>query len=316
MADRHKYTDERRDDMLTTIAQIIEMASDHQGNRIAVAAAHDEDVIKAIISGRNMNIVEPLLIGDEVKIRYILKFLGETPESYQIFPAENDADSAAKAVALVREGRAGILMKGILSTDALMRSVLNSETGIRTGDLISHIMMYETEFYSKLLFLTDGGVNTYPDLEGKAHILENAARVLRALGYDRIHASCVCGSEVVDSKIKSTLDAYDLSRMKNRWEPYGMSVLGPVGLDMALSIEACLHKNYKGEGIGDADILLMPNYEMGNGIGKAFTLCGAKNAGIVIGAGVPIILVSRSDSALSKLASIALGCVLSKTNIW
>ena len=146
-----------------------------------------------------------------------------------------------------------------------------------------------------MLVLTDGGVNTFPDLEKKADILENAAMVLQALGYEHINASCVCGAEQVNPKVQSTVDADALSKMTDRWAKYNMDVCGPVALDLAVSEEACRHKHYTAPGAGKADILL------GN----------AKNAGIILGAKVPIVLVSRADSAYSKLASIALGSVLS-----
>jgi phosphate butyryltransferase len=208
------------------------------------------------------------------------------------------------------EGRAGFLMKGLLGTATLMRAVLNKEHGLRTGRLISHVMLYEPRGH-KMMALTDGGMNTFPDLEKKAGILENAAMVMKALGYETINTACICGAEVVDPKIPSMVDAQALTEMTERWAPYNMNVYGPVGLDLAVSKEACHHKKYIAVGGGEADILLVPTYEVGNGIGKAMSLFGeAKNAGIIVGAKVPIVLVSRSDSAETKLASIALGAVV------
>ena len=160
---------------------------------------------------------------------------------------------------------------------------------------------------------SDGGVNTFPDLEKKADILENAAMCFQALGYETINAACICGAEQVNPKIQSTVDADALAHMTDRWAKYHMNVCGPVALDLAVSPEACRHKHYSAPGAGMADILLVPNYEVGNGIGKAAGLFGhAKNAGIILGAKVPIVLVSRSDSAYSKLASIAAGSVLAE----
>ena len=203
-------------------------------------------------------------------------------------------------------------MKGILGTADLMHAVFNKEHGLRTQHLTTHCMLYEIPALGRMLVLTDGGVNTFPDLEKKADILENAAMVLQALGYEHINASCVCGAEQVNPKVQSTVDADALSKMTDRWAKYNMDVCGPVALDLAVSEEACRHKHYTAPGAGKADILLVPNYEVGNGIGKAANLFGnAKNAGIILGAKVPIVLVSRADSAYSKLASIALGSVLS-----
>ena len=193
----------------------------------------------------------------------------------------------------------------------LMRAVFNKEHGLRTSHLTTHCMFYEIPALGKMVILTDGGVNTFPDLEKKAEILENAAAVLQALGYEHINAACICGAEQVNPKVQSTVDADALSKMTDRWAKYNMDVCGPVALDLAVSKEACQHKHFSAPGAGDADILLVPNYEVGNGIGKAASLFGgAKNAGIILGAKVPIVLVSRSDSAESKLASIAAGSVL------
>jgi phosphate butyryltransferase len=232
---------------------------------------------------------------------------------------ETDADteSAAVAVALCAEGKADFLMKGILSTADLMRAVFKRDSGLRTGRLTSHCMIYQIPAYNKLLMMTDGGVNTFPDLEKKADILENGAMALRAMGYEKIYASCICGAETINPKVQSTLDAVELSNMKDRWAPYNMTVIGPVALDLAVSKEACRHKRFEAEGAGEADIILVPNYEVGNGIGKATSLFGgSRSAGFIMGARVPIVLVSRSDNADSKMASIAAGSVLAANLNW
>ncbi len=296
--------------MIHSIEAILNTAGQMgQMRTIAVAAAHDEAVLQAVVEARRQKIAQSVLCGKEGVIREILEQLGEDSSNYGILSAESDMDCAAVSVQAVREGRADFLMKGLLGTGTLMRAVVDREKGLRTGRLISHVMLYELPG-QRLLALSDGGMNTFPDLEKKADILENTARVLRALGYEKMYAACVCGAETVDPKVQSTLDADALSQMTERWAAYGMQVFGPVGLDLALSEDACHHKHYYADGGGKADILLVPTYEVGNGIGKALSLFGgAKNAGIIVGAKVPIVLVSRSDSADSKLASIALGAV-------
>ena len=174
-------------------------------------------------------------------------------------------------------------------------------------------MLFETPGYHKMILMSDGGMNTFPDFDKKVQILDNAAGVLHKLGYERIHAACVCGAETVNPKIQSTVDAYELSQMTETWQKYNMDVIGPVSVDLALSREACEHKHFTAPGAGDADLLLVTNYEMGNAIYKtALCLTGCRAAGLIIGARVPIILVSRSDSADSKLASIALGAVIAR----
>lgn len=299
--------------MINTINGILEAAKGGKTGVIAVAAAHDQPVIEAVVEARKEGIATPILVGHVDEIKDMLSGLGENPTDYEIVAGDSDTDCAAKAVALCAEGKANFLMKGILGTADLMRAVFNKEHGLRTSHLTTHCMFYEIPAYGKMVILTDGGVNTFPDLDKKAEILENAAMVLHALGYESINAACICGAEVVNPKIQSTVDADALAHMTERWSKYNMNVCGPVALDLAVSKEACHHKHYAAPGAGDADILLVPNYEVGNGIGKAASLFGnAKNAGIILGAKVPIVLVSRADSAESKLASIAAGSVLAQ----
>lgn len=301
---------------MRTIAEIIEAAQGYASGRIAVAAAHDADVLKAVVEAKRRRIAEPILVGHGDAIRSILEELGENPSDYEIIQADTDVDCAQKAVECVSAGKANFLMKGLLNTPDIMRAVLKPEAGLRTGKLISHVMMYEPKGH-RMMGLTDGGMNTFPDLDKKAEILENAARVFKALGYDEINAACICGAEVVNPKIQSTVDAKTLSEMTDRWAPYHMNVYGPVGLDLAVSEAACRHKHYEAKGAGQADILLVPSYETGNGIGKAMSIFGgAMNAGIVVGAKVPIVLVSRADSAEVKLASVALGAVVARGLKW
>ena len=299
--------------MIRTINGIIEAAKGGQPGVIAVAAAHDQPVIEAVVAARKEGIATPILVGHVSEIEEMLRGLGEDPAGYAIVAGDSDADCAAKAVALCAAGKANFLMKGILGTADLMRAVFNKEGGLRTDHLTTHCMFYEIPALGRMVILTDGGVNTFPDLDKKAEILENAAMCFKALGYTAINAACICGAEVVNPKIQSTVDADALSKMTDRWSKYNMNVYGPVALDLAVSREACHHKHYTAPGGGEADILMVPNYEVGNGIGKAATLFGgAKNAGIILGAKVPIVLVSRADSAESKLASIALGTVLAE----
>ncbi len=203
-------------------------------------------------------------------------------------------------------------MKGILQTADIMRAVLDKEIGLRTENLISHVMVYEVPSYEKLIYLTDGGMNVAPDLDQKVQILENAVKVTKAMGLEKTYASVLAGAETVNPKIPATVDAKAIADMKEKWDGLGVSVLGPVALDLAISKEACKHKKYTGEGAGEADILLVPYYEVGNALGKSLTyFAGGKSAGIIMGAKVPIVLVSRADSAESKLYSIALGGVIS-----
>ena len=192
--------------MINTINGILEAAKGGKTGVIAVAAAHDQPVIEAVVEARKEGIATPILVGHVDEIRTMLSGLGENPDEYQIIAGDSDTDCAAKAVALCADGKANFLMKGILGTADLMRAVFNKEHGLRTSHLTTHCMFYEIPAYGKMVILTDGGVNTFPDLDKKAEILENAAMVLQALGYETINAACICGAEVVNPKIQSTVD--------------------------------------------------------------------------------------------------------------
>jgi phosphate butyryltransferase len=230
---------------------------------------------------------------------------------YEIVNELDLIQTAKKSVELVRNGKGDFLMKGLLQTADIMRAVIDKEFGLRTDNLISHVMVYETPAYEKLIYLTDGGMNVAPNLEQKVQILENAIKVCKGMGMDKIYASCIAGAETVNPKISATVDAKAIADMKDKWEALGVVVEGPVALDLAISTEACAHKGYKGEGGGNADIILVPYYEVGNALGKSLTyFAGAQSAGIIMGAKVPIVLVSRADSSETKLLSIALGSII------
>lgn len=297
--------------MIKNIEELRTAAKEGTPGIIAVAAAHDDVVIEAIVAARKEGLVTPILVGHVDVIRGMLADLGEDPDTYEMIAAEEDTECAALAVSLCAEGKADFLMKGLVGTADIMRAVFKKEGGLRTGRLTSHTMLFQLAEGDRFILMTDGGLNTFPTLEQKADILENAAMVLQALGYDKIYASCICGAENINPKIQSTVDADALSKMTDRWAKYNMTVIGPVALDLALSKEACHHKRFEAEGAGEADIILMPNYEMGNGIYKsAAHFANIRSAGNIVGAKVPIVLVSRSDNADSKISSIALGRVL------
>lgn len=301
--------------MIKNFNELLEAAKKQGVMRLAVAAAQDADVLKAVAEAKEMGLVEPILVGDQEKIIEIMSKLNITSELYEIIHEPDLIQAARKSVELVSSGEAEFLMKGILQTADILKAVLDKEIGLRTENLLSHVMVYEVPSYHKLLFLTDGGMNVAPDLNQKVQILENAIAACKSLGMERINAACITGAEVVNPKIQATVDAKAIADMKDKWDAMGVSVIGPAALDLAISKEACEHKGYNAEGAGDADILLVPYYEVGNGIGKSLTyFAGAKSAGLIMGAKAPIVLVSRADTAEAKLLSIALGSLISGQN--
>ena len=294
--------------------KLLSVASSLKGEHtMAVVRADDEDVLDAVVDAQEAHMARSILIGDTAKIQRILEKHRIDWRDYTILQEDNDVRAAKLGVQLVRQGKADILMKGLIGTSTLMREVVSPERGIRTGALLSHLMFYEPAGY-KLLCVTDGGINTFPDLEKKKQILAHAAQVFQKFNHDHITAACICGAETVNPKIASTVDAQALSAMNDHWQRmYHMTVYGPVGLDLAISKAAVAHKHYPAAYAGDADILLVPNYEVGNAIGKAMSVFAhARNAGVVVGARAPIALVSRSDSVESRLNSIALCCLLAE----
>jgi len=284
--------------------------------KLVVVASHDKEVLEAVVESSKMGITEPILIGDKEKTLEIAKEKGLDISGYKIID-EKDLNIAAEiGVRMISNGEANFIMKGLVDTSILLKAVLNKEWGLRTQSLLSHVMLYQIPSYNKLIYLTDGGMNLQPTLEDKAKIIENAVLVAKALGRHEVKVACLAAKEKVDPKMIATVDANEL---KLRYEEgkfsEGTIVDGPMALDLAVSADSAAIKGYKSLVAGDADILLVPNIEMGNGIGKSITyFADGKSAGIVMGAKVPIVLVSRADDHETKLYSIALGSIVAAHN--
>ena len=283
---------------------------------LSVAAAHDEEVLLAIKSAVEMEIITPILIGEENKIREISKEINFDLSKFKIINKETIEECAETAVKLVSSGEADFVMKGLLDTSVILKAVLNKEWGLRTDSLLSHVMVYEVPSYDKLLVTTDGGMNIEPDYDQKVKILKNAIEATKPLGLKHIKVACLAAKEKVNSKMQATVDARALQEAGERGE-FGkdVTVEGPLAFDLAVSKEAAKVKGFKSKVSGETDIMLMPTIEVGNGIGKALTyFAGAKSAGIIMGAKAPIVLVSRADSHESKLYSIAYGALIAGHN--
>ena len=283
---------------------------------LSVAAAHDEEVLLAIKSAVEMEIITPILIGEENKIREISKEINFDLSKFKIINKGTIEECAETAVKLVSSGEADFAMKGLLDTSVILKAVLNKEWGLRTDSLLSHVMVYEVPSYDKLLVTTDGGMNIEPDYDQKVKILKNAIEATKPLGLKHIKVACLAAKEKVNSKMQATVDARALKEAGERGE-FGndVTVEGPLAFDLAVSKEAAKIKGFKSKVSGETDIMLMPTIEVGNGIGKALTyFAGAKSAGIIMGAKAPIVLVSRADSHESKLYSIAYGALIAGHN--
>lgn len=282
--------------------------------KLVVVVANDEQVIEAVNEAREAAIIEAVLIGNKQEIVNILDKKKIKQDLFEIID-ENDMEVAAElGVKMISEGKADFIMKGLIDTGVLLKAVLNKEWGLRTDSLLSHVMVYEVSAFPKLLYLTDGGMNLEPSIEQKKMIIENAALVARALGNETVKVAALAAKEKVNPKMIATVDAAALKKQYENGDfSEGIIVDGPLALDLALSKEAAKVKGFKSEVAGDVDVLLVPNIEMGNGIGKTITyLAGGKSAGVVMGAKAPIVLVSRADDHESKLYSIALGSIVAR----
>lgn len=285
--------------------------------RLVVVAAEEENVLIAVDDAYKNGIIIPILIGDEEAIKELAKKNDIDISNYTLISSNSFEESARIAVKLVSENKADFLIKGLLDTSILLKQVLNKEYGLTTNKLLSHVMVYEVPTYKKLIFLTDGGMVTYPDVNQKKDIILNATTVCKSLGYEEIKVACLAAKEKVNPKMPATVDAGELKEMYlNKKFDDGIIIEGPISLDLAISKESAIIKRYESPVTGDADILLVPNIEMGNGIGKAITFFAkGLSAGVIMGAKKPIVLVSRSDSYEAKYYSILLGAIISQSKI-
>jgi phosphotransacetylase len=256
-------------------------------------------------------LIVPLLVGPSGRIAETAKAAGIDLGNLEIIDAPNSIDSAAKAVGLIREGKAEILMKGSLHTDELMGAVVSREGGLRTSRRISHAFVMDVPTYHKVLIVTDGAINIAPTLEDKADICQNAIDLAISLGLEKPKVAILCAVETVTSKMPATIDAASLCKMAERGQIKGGILDGPLAFDNAISKHAAEIKGIVSKVAGDPDILLAPDLEAGNILAKQLSfLANADSAGLVLGARVPIILTSRADSVRARVASCAIAMLV------
>lgn len=280
---------------------------------IALAAADDPAAIAAVRQAYDMGFARAILCGDAMRIKTAADKAGIDIGVFEIVHADTDIDAAIAAVALVREGRADILMKGLIHTADILRAVLNRETGIRGPDgLLSHVAVMYSPSRNRRLFLTDIAMVMYPDLDSKIKLIRNAVALAHSMGLSCPRVAPLCAVETLNPAMQATVDA-DVLRQKNlAGEIADCIVSGPLAFDVAVSDVAARAKGISGPVAGDADILLFHNIEAGNNTVKAMVQFGDWIfGGLVLGAAAPIVVNSRSDSDISKLYSIACACRLS-----
>lgn len=292
--------------MIHSFQELIESVS-NADRRIAVAVAQDEEVLLAVRKAADLGIAVPILVGNEAEIRRVAEGCGVSISGMRILDEPDKTEACRKAVKLVRDGEADVVMKGIVDTAVILKAVLDKEIGLRDSPVLSHVALFGVPGYDRLFYVTDAAMCIAPDVEQKAHIIGNAVKVAHALGNENPIVTCLCAVEKVNPKMQATLDAAELVERNKRGEITGCTVCGPLALDNAISEEAAKHKGITDPNAGKSDILLVPFIEAGNILYKSLTyMARAQSAGMIVGAKAPVVVTSRADSDETKLHSIAL----------
>ena len=291
--------------------QLVARAQAHAPVKVAVAHPCDQVSLESVAEAARLRLIEPILVGPADRIREIAASHNIDISKFEIVDAEYSQDSAARAVELVREGKAEALMKGSLHTDELMGAVVKRDTGLRTSRRISHCFVMDVPDHDQPLIITDAAVNIAPDLKTKVDITQNAIDLAHALGAKEVRVAVLSAMDSVNPDVPSTLEAAALCKMADRGQITGAHVDGPLALDNAISMKAAAIKKIVSTVAGRANVLVVPDLEAGNMLAKSLSfLAGADAAGIVLGARVPIILTSRADEEMARLASCAVAQLL------
>jgi phosphotransacetylase len=293
--------------------RLIEATRDIEPLRMAVVHPCDELSLRGALEAKAQGLIDPVLVGPQAKVRKAAEAAECSLDGIELVDVPHSHAAAARAVELAHTGKVRALMKGALHTDELMAAVVDAAGGLRTERRMSHVFALDVPTYPKPLLITDAAINIEPDLEAKRDIVQNAVDLAHALGIAAPKVAVLSAVETVYPKIRSTVDAAALCKMADRGQITGCIIDGPLAFDNAVSREAAEAKAIVSPVAGDADILVVPDLEAGNMLAKQLIyLSGAEAAGIVLGARVPIVLTSRSDSVLSRLASCALAVLLER----
>ncbi len=293
--------------MFRSLDEMVEAAKAHGPVRIAVAAGHSPECIAALRQAGQMRLAEGIFIGDAKKIWALADEIGFEIPAHQVLNEPNDLEAARRAVAMVRDGNAELLMKGKIGTAELVRAVLDRESGLRTGRLLSQVIVFQVPGIQRLMLMTDAAINIAPTLAQKAELCRNAIDVAHALGIDRPNVALLCALELVNPEMPATVDAAALVVMNRRGQIQGGYLEGPIALDAPLSRFAAECKNIESPIVENTDIFIAPDIEAANILYRAILyFARGESGGIVVGAKVPLILLSRAETPETKIRSIAL----------
>lgn len=281
--------------------------------KLVLAAAQDQHSLGAVIRAWKDDVIEPILVGDKESIQNICAANNYDITGVRIIHEPDMEMAVEMSVKMVNNKQADVLMKGKIGTSTLLKHVLNKEYGLRTGNLLSHFALFEVETYHKVIAVTDVAMNIAPNLKDKISIINNSVNCLIKLGYQMPKVAILGAVEMVNESMEATLDAALLSKMNQRDQIRNCIIDGPLAFDNAVSLESAQHKGIRSEVAGDTDLLLMPDIEVGNVLYKSLVFFAkAKVAAVILGARVPIVLTSRSDSEQAKYDSILLSAAASK----
>ena len=279
---------------------------------VALVRAEDDHALEAVAEVVKKGLIDAVLVGNREAIKKTAEKIGFSVTDDQIVDAEDPESAAAEGVKLIREGRADFLMKGKLETSQMLRPVVNKQTGLNKGGVMSHVSLTEVPAYHKMVLTTDGGMLPYPTLEQKKHIIENAVYVMNRLGYEEPKVCVLAASETPNPKMPESMEAAALKEMNQKGEIENCIVEGPISFDLAMVKEKAEIKGYESPCAGDADILIVPNIHAGNILGKCLIeMANSKMAGLIVGAQCPIVLTSRGASSEEKFNSLMLACIVS-----
>ncbi len=297
--------------MVKNLFDLLNLAKQQKKRKLVLAAAHDQNALEAVLNAMNKGIVDVQFLGNQEKIFQILDQLGFDNSGISIIHEPDNEKAASIAVKMVRDKHADILMKGHLSTSTLLRAILNKEWGLRSGELLSHLALFEMPSYHKILGLTDAAMNIQPDLKAKISIIQNSVFFLNKLGLETPKVALLSAVETVNPDLKSTTEAALLAKMNDRGQISNCLLDGPFALDNAISKKSAQLKGISSPVAGDADLLVGDDLDMSNALYKSFIYFGqAKCAAVIVGAAAPVVLTSRADSDETKLLSIALAAAV------
>ena len=297
--------------MLRKLTDLHELARKHRKKKLVLAAAHDQNALEAVINASGNGIVDVVLVGNEHKIKEICENHHLDISGFELIHEPDIDKAAAISVKMVSEKQADIVMKGQLSTSSLLKAVLNKEWGLRSGEILSHLALFEVSSYHKLIALSDAAMNISPDFKIKVAITKNAVNYLHKLGIEKPKVAMLSAVETVNPDMKSSFEAAAIAKMADRGQITGCIIDGPFALDNAVSEKSAKLKNIQSPVAGDADLLIGDDLDVSNALYKAFIyFAQASCAAVIVGATAPIVLTSRADNDETKLNSIALAAAI------